>query len=68
MVNGEPRAASGAMPREEALAMLGLTPDATEAQIREAHHRLMLKLHPDHGGSDYLAARLNEARDVLLGH
>jgi curved DNA-binding protein CbpA len=56
------------MPREEALAMLGLTPDATEAQIREAHHRLMLKLHPDHGGSDYLAARLNEARDVLLGN
>ena len=62
------RSASGAMPREEALAMLGLTPDASEAQIREAHHRLMLKLHPDHGGSDYLAARLNEARDVLLGH
>jgi len=64
----EARTASGAMPREEALAMLGLTPDATEAQIREAHHRLMLKLHPDHGGSDYLAARLNEARDVLLGN
>ncbi len=48
--------------------MLGLTTDATEAQVREAHHRLMLKLHPDHGGSDYLAARLNEARDVLLGN
>jgi hypothetical protein len=64
----EQRTPGGAMPREEALAMLGLTLGATEAQIREAHHRLMLKLHPDHGGSDYLAARLNEARDVLLGH
>jgi hypothetical protein len=62
------RTGSGAMPRDEALAMLGLKPDANEAQIRGAHHRLMLKLHPDHGGSDYLAARLNEARDVLLGH
>jgi len=64
----ERRTGSGAMAREEALAMLGLQPGATAAQIREAHHRLMLKLHPDHGGSDYLAARLNEARDVLLGN
>jgi len=64
----EPRSGSGAMPREEALAMLGLRTGASEAEIRDAHHRLMLKLHPDHGGSDYLAARLNEARDVLLGN
>jgi len=57
----------GAMGREEAYAVLGLATGASEAEIREAHHRLMLKVHPDHGGSDYLAARLNEARDVLLG-
>jgi hypothetical protein len=60
-------ASPGTMGREEAFAVLGLATGASEAEIREAHHRLMLKVHPDHGGSDYLAARLNEARDVLLG-
>jgi hypothetical protein len=61
------RATSSAMTREEALEVLGLTPEATELEIREAHHRLMMKVHPDHGGSSYLAARLNQARDRLLG-
>jgi len=51
---------------EEAYAILGLGPDATPDQIREAHRRLMIRLHPDHGGSDYLATQINRARDVLL--
>lgn len=58
---------SGRMTREEAFEVLGLQAGASEADIRAAHHRLMMKVHPDHGGSSYLAARLNQARDVLLG-
>jgi DnaJ-domain-containing protein 1 len=58
---------SGPMTREEALAVLGLRDGATEAEIRSAHRRLMVAAHPDAGGSDWLAARLNEARDILLG-
>lgn len=55
------------MTREEAYAVLGLRPGAGEEDVQAAYHRLMKKLHPDQGGSDYLAARLNEARDLLLG-
>jgi hypothetical protein len=62
-----PAAPGGSMTREEAFQVLGLKPGATEADIRAAYHRLMRAAHPDAGGSDWLAARINQARDVLLG-
>lgn len=56
-----------AMSRDEALKVLGLGPGAREDDIREAHRRLIVQNHPDKGGSDYLASKINEAKDVLLG-
>jgi hypothetical protein len=64
---GGPARRSGTMTREEAYQVLGLKAGASEADIRAAHHRLMRAAHPDAGGSDWLAARINQARDMLLG-
>ena len=54
------------MSRDEAFAVLGLKAGADPADIRAAHRSLMKEFHPDKGGSDYLAAKINQAKDVLL--
>jgi len=57
---------SGSMTKEEAYQVLGLEPGATKAEIRKAWRNLMKSMHPDSGGSEFLAAKINAAKDILL--
>ncbi|MEM8773077.1 MAG: DnaJ domain-containing protein [Pseudomonadota bacterium] len=64
----EPAAKAPNKPMEakEAAALLGVPDGATLSEIRAAHRKLIAQIHPDKGGTDYLAAKINEARDVLM--
>ena len=54
------------MGRKEAAEVLGVPENASRDEIVKAHRRLMQRVHPDRGGSDFLAAKINQAKDVLL--
>ncbi|NVJ98407.1 MAG: J domain-containing protein [Alphaproteobacteria bacterium] len=63
----QPQSRSGGMSEEEALDVLGLEKGASEEEIQAAYRKLMAQVHPDKGGNDYLAAKINEAKQTLLG-
>ena len=65
-VQDKPASIKSQMTREQALEILELSGNPTEQEIKAAHHRLMMKMHPDQGGSGYFASQLNQAKDILL--
>ena len=56
-----------AMSSQQAMEVLGLKADFTKEEVIQAHRRMMQKIHPDRGGSDYLAAQINQAKETLIG-
>ena len=65
--SSESRSGNGQMTKDEAYKVLGLSAGVSNREVVDAHRRLIQKIHPDRGGSDYLAAKINQAKDILLG-
>jgi hypothetical protein len=64
--HGPPPPPAVSLGRSEAASILGVAPDASEAEVQAAYHRLIKRAHPDQGGTAGLAAQLNAARDTML--
>ncbi len=64
--NNQQAPSQTAMSQKQACEILGIQTDASKEEIIKAHKRMMQKVHPDRGGSDYLAAQINQAKDTLL--
>ncbi len=64
--NNQQATSHTSMSQKQACEVLGIKPDASKEEIIKAHKRMMQKVHPDRGGSDYLAAQINQAKDTLL--
>ncbi len=64
--NAPPPAMPGQMSASEAREVLGVSDEAEQDEIEKVHRRLIGQIHPDKGGSNYLAAKINQARDILL--